>query len=188
MVPPTKHPLATPWTFYYEPGAQATPRGARQKRWVDTLTKLPSFSHAEDYWALHRTLPPPSLLRGGSVYLFRSDLGPPCWESWPEGGKWVIAVTGGADVDELWQRLCVALLGEQLEGSEGVCGGVCNAGRLAVWVRSAATLHDEDIATSITSLLKLPPDAEVPIFAVHRRPPVSRTVSVEGSPGSPDER
>ena len=114
------------------PGAQATPRGARQKRSVDTLTKLPSFSHAEDYWALHGTLPPPSLLRGGSVYLFRSDLGPPCWESWPEGGKWVIAVTGGADVDELWEHLCVALLGEQLEGSDGVCGGACNAGRLAL--------------------------------------------------------
>ena len=53
---------------------------------------------------------------------------------------------------------------------------------------SAATPHDEaDIAASITLLLKLPPDVEAPVFAGHRRPPVSRTVS-EDSVGSTDER
>ena len=37
------------------------------------------------------------------------------------------------DVDAAWESLCLAMLGEQLEEPEEVCGGVCNAGRLAVW-------------------------------------------------------
>ena len=169
-----KHPLATAWTFYYEPDAHSR---ARSKHWLDSLTKLPSVAAVEDFWALWSMLPKPSLLHDSSVYLFRSDRAP-CWERWSEGGKWV--VTGTAlDVDAAWESLCLAMLGEQLHDPEDVCGGVCNAGRLAVWTRGASS---EQQSALLRELLGLTLEDKL-TFKLHV---ASKGVQVTRPPPRPD--
>ena len=156
-----KHPLADAWTFYYEPDARSR---ARSKNWLDSLTKLPSVDAIEDFWALWSKLPRPSLLHDSSVYLFRSDRAP-SWERWPKGGKWVVTGTG-LDVDAAWESLCLAMLGEQLEEPEEVCGGVCSAGRLAVWTSSAS---GEQQSARLRELLSLTPEVAC-TFKLHAAP------------------
>ena len=156
-----KHPLATAWTFYYEPDARSR---ARSKNWLDSLTRLPSFAAVEDFWAQWSKLPRPSLLHDSSVYLFRSDRAP-SWERWPRGGKWTVTGTE-LDVDAAWESLCLAMLGEQLEEPEEVCGGVCNAGRLAVWTSGTS---GEQQSARLRELLSLAPDVTL-TFKLHAAP------------------
>ena len=178
---PIKHPLAAPWTFYYEPDARSVPRS---KRWLDCLTKLPSVAFVEDFWALWATLPRPSILHDSSVYLFRSDR-PPSWESWPEGGRWIVTGTE-LNVDQLWEDLCLAMLGEQLEDAEAVCGGVCSARRLAVWTtRSASASEQHMLYARLQELLNLGAEASL-TFKPHK--PAPETACTYGQSSSQSAR
>ena len=137
-----KHPLAYAWTFWLEPDARCA---HKHKRWLDSLSKLPSFDFVEDFWGLWAVLPRPSVLLDSSIYLFRSDR-PPSWELFPGGGKWV-ATGAELDIDMAWELLCLAMLGEQLE--EDVCGGVCSARRLSVWTRGGPSAQRDSGSGSI---------------------------------------
>ena len=124
------------------------------------------MGHVEDFWATYAQVPPPSTLGGKSVYLFRASA-PPCWESWPEGGKFQVVAADGMAVDGLWEALALAMLGEQLES---VVGGVCNAARLALWVRGPVSEHEaERMAARLDELLGGLPAEAAPVFIEHNR-------------------
>jgi translation initiation factor 4E len=167
-----KHPLAYAWTFWLEPDARCA---HKHKRWLDSLTKLPSFDFVEDFWGLWAVLPRPSVLLDSSIYLFRSDR-PPSWELFPGGGKWV-ATGAELDIDMAWELLCLAMLGEQLE--EDICGGVCSARRLSVWTRGGPSAQLSDRLTALLGL-----SAQVSFtFKEHRAAPETQAThsSVPGS-------
>ena len=69
-------------------------------------------------------------------------------------------------MDAAWESLCLAMLGEQLEEPEDVCGGVCNAGRLAVWMSSAS---GEQQSARLRDLLSLTPEVMC-TFKLHAAP------------------
>jgi len=179
MGAPYKHPLACPWAVYFEHGAKAVPRGQRHRNWIDTLTRLPAVDTVEDFWAQWRMLPKPTELGAGtSIYVFRSaaESQQPCWENFPDGGKWQVALAGGA-VDAAFEALVLALLGEQLsELRDEICGGVCQTGpihgpfKLTLWTRGACSGDEQlRIAKQLAELLALAENEQLS-YSEHRRP------------------
>ena len=149
-----KHVLHRPWEFSVggvsvcqpsssSPGKLSTTSAS----WKIGRHMLPPFAFVEDFWALWAQLAPPSRWHvGTTTYFFREGL-QPSWEAWPSGGAWSLTLerahVGGEVVDETWQALVLALIGEQLAVVPlEICGAELairkTGARLAVWTRTAA--------------------------------------------------
>lgn len=125
-----KHELHSPWCLWYD-----KPRNVGQAQQLQTVAAC------EDWWAVHRLLTPPSQLSIGAAYhLFRKG-DAPRWEEFPQGGRWIAALTAEAQLDAAWEELSLAAMGEQLaDATAAVCGVSASVRegslKLAVWVAS----------------------------------------------------
>jgi translation initiation factor 4E len=88
----------------------------------------------------------------------------PVWED-PlnaNGGKWIIRLRKGVS-DRLWEDLIVAVIGDQFENEDGVCGCVLsvrsNEDILSIWNRDDKDADAKArIRDSVRRLLNLPPN------------------------------
>lgn len=118
------HKLHSAWTIHVN--KKPDRRGNRgrgdstQKQSTDeylkSLTELGTFETIEDFWKLysflkHATDIPPNYV----LSVFRKDLDP-AWETFPNGGCWIIRVSrdhNDPDVlNRLWEELLFAVIGE----------------------------------------------------------------------------
>ncbi|KAG8735115.1 hypothetical protein FRC10_010967 [Ceratobasidium sp. 414] len=90
------------------------------------IKRITSFSSVETFWTVFTHLNPPSNLQPTTDYLvFHSGIHRPVWED-PmnvRGGKWSIRLRKGV-ADRLWEDLILALIGDQYEDEDEVCGCV----------------------------------------------------------------
>jgi translation initiation factor 4E len=117
-----EHPLETPWTFYFDkklPSAN-TRQGATSEpsfaHYQQNLQKLGSFSTFEGFWRhyayLHR---PEEIPKDHDLFLVRSTF-IPAWESFPNGGCWIIKVRKrNGVINRLWEELLCAVVSELFE-------------------------------------------------------------------------
>eukprot|EP00735_Rhodelphis_limneticus_P013089 TRINITY_DN65_c0_g1::TRINITY_DN65_c0_g1_i1::g.14744::m.14744 TRINITY_DN65_c0_g1::TRINITY_DN65_c0_g1_i1::g.14744 ORF type:complete len:230 (+),score=47.60,sp/Q55FE0/IF4E_DICDI/46.45/2e-52,IF4E/PF01652.13/8.9e-58 TRINITY_DN65_c0_g1_i1:89-691(+) len=134
-----KHPLQNKWTLWYD----KPERRVSQTNWADQIRKVATFDSVEEFWSLFNNIPSPSKLPFGSnLHLFKSHIEPK-WEDQTnaQGGKWVYPVTKRPELDDLWLNIVLALIGDNFDHSEDVCGAVLsirkNQDKISLWTKSA---------------------------------------------------
>ncbi|KAD4384321.1 hypothetical protein E3N88_24489 [Mikania micrantha] len=147
------------FVFWY---TRRTPGVRTQTSYEDNMKQIMDFSTVEGFWVCYCHLARPSSLPSPTdLHLFKQGIRP-LWEDSANcnGGKWIIrfkkAVSG-----RFWEDLVLALVGDQLDYSDNICGVVLsirfNEDILSVWNRNASdnqvvmTLRD-----NIKRHLKLP--------------------------------
>jgi len=151
-----KHPLQNAWVLWFDNPSKRV--GA--KDWSQNLKKVATFDMVEDFWGIFNNIRPPSRLNAGSNYhLFKVGI-EPMWEhpTNQNGGKWNYGIPkkdGKKLVDDMWLYTILAMIGENFEAGEELCGAVMSlrkAGdRVAVWTKTA---DDEKAAMEIGSQFK----------------------------------
>lgn len=107
------------------------------------LTVIGEFDTVEQFCRYFNWLKPPSKLeRNSNYHLFKSGI-KPMWEDEANanGGKWVLTMKNNpALLDRCWNWLAMALVGEELEEGDEICGAVVSlrskVDRIQVWTRS----------------------------------------------------
>jgi len=107
------------------------------------LTVIGEFDTVEEFCRYFNWLKPPSKLEKNSNYhIFKSGI-KPMWEdpANANGGKWVLTMKNNpALLDRCWNWLAMALVGEELEEGDEICGAVVSlrtkVDRIQVWTRS----------------------------------------------------
>jgi translation initiation factor 4E len=108
------------------------------ENWSENLVDLGSFNTIEGFWGIYSHIARPSALPKDSNYwMFRDHL-LPAWESFPNGGCWILKVkkSQNAILDRMWEELVLGAIGEAFEEPDVV--GVALAirkteDRLSVW-------------------------------------------------------
>jgi translation initiation factor 4E len=107
------------------------------------LTVIGEFDTVESFCRHFNWLKPPSKLeRNSNYHLFKSGI-KPMWEDEANanGGKWVLTMKNNPTLlDRSWSWLTMALVGEELEEGDEICGAVVSlrskVDRIQVWTRS----------------------------------------------------
>ena len=107
------------------------------------MTVIGEFDTVEEFCRYFNWLKPPSKLEKNSNYhLFKSGI-KPMWEDEANanGGKWVLTMKNNPQLlDRSWNWLAMALVGEELEEGDEICGAVVSlrtkVDRIQVWTRS----------------------------------------------------
>ena len=107
------------------------------------LTVIGEFDTVESFCRYFNWLKPPSKLeRNSNYHIFKSGI-KPMWEDAAnaQGGKWVLTMKNNpALLDRCWAWLAMALVGEELEEGDEICGAVVSlrskVDRIQLWTRS----------------------------------------------------
>nr|CAR92168.2 eukaryotic translation initiation factor 4E [Hordeum vulgare] len=133
------HPLENAWTFWFD-----NPQGkSRAVAWGSTIHPIHTFSTVEDFWSLYNNIHHPSKLNVGADFHCFKDKIEPKWEDpiCANGGKWSISCGKGKS-DTFWLHTLLALIGEQFDFGDEICGAVVsvrkNKERVAIWTKNAA--------------------------------------------------
>jgi len=135
-----KHPLQTAWTMWYN-----SPQTQKDREAQDWQPKqIVTFDTVEDFWCLFNNLLPPSkLVRGSNYHLFKEGINPE-WEDPINkvGGKWIVQYgPKDAGQDDHWMFTLLALIGEEFEDSDEICGAVFSPrnkqNKLALWTKDS---------------------------------------------------
>ncbi|KAH7568660.1 hypothetical protein ACOSP7_011686 [Xanthoceras sorbifolium] len=133
------HPLEHSWTFWFD-----NPSGkSKQATWGSSMRSIYTFATVEEFWSLYNNTHHPSKLAvGADFYCFKHKIEPK-WEDpvCSNGGKWTVIFSKGKS-DTCWLYTLLALIGEQFEHGDEICGAVVNVrGRqekVSLWTKNAA--------------------------------------------------
>ncbi|WOL06160.1 eukaryotic translation initiation factor [Canna indica] len=133
------HRLERKWTFWFD--NQTKPKEGAA--WGTTLRNVYTFDTVEEFWCLYDQIFRPSKLPANAdFHCFKTGIEPK-WED-PEcanGGKWSLTCRK-ATLDTMWLETLMALIGEQFDENEDICGVVASVrerqDRLALWTKSAS--------------------------------------------------
>ncbi|XP_057857674.1 eukaryotic translation initiation factor 4E-2 isoform X1 [Cryptomeria japonica] len=148
------HPLEHSWTFWFD-----NPNGkSKQAAWGSSLRSVYTFSTVEDFWRLYNNIVQPTKLMAGSDFHCFKDGIEPKWEDpkCANGGKWTVNNSKGKQaLDTLWLNTLLAMIGEQFDEGDEICGAVVNVrnkqDKIALWTKNAA---NESAQMSIGKQLK----------------------------------
>ncbi|KAE8076105.1 hypothetical protein FH972_014774 [Carpinus fangiana] len=134
------HKLERKWTFWFD--NQSKPK--QGAAWGTSLRKLYTFETVEEFWCLYDQIFKPSKFPpNADFHLFKAGIEPK-WED-PEcanGGKWSVVSTRKANLDTMWLETLMALIGEQFDEVDEICGVVASVrqrqDKLALWTKTAA--------------------------------------------------
>ncbi|CDP14577.1 unnamed protein product [Coffea canephora] len=135
----TKHPLEHSWTFWFDnPSAKS-----KQIAWGSSIRPIYTFSTVEDFWGIYNNIHHPSKLAvGADFHCFKNKIEPK-WEDpvCANGGKWTVNLQRGKS-DTSWLYTLLALIGEQFDYGDEICGAVVNVRsrqeKIALWTKNAA--------------------------------------------------
>ncbi|PWN34381.1 translation initiation factor eIF4e, partial [Meira miltonrushii] len=159
-----EHPLEHKWTLYFDSktwnpstsqGSSEPPKSpalsassSSATSWEATLKMLGQYDTVEKFMTTFRTLRRPSQLeRNSNYHLFKNNI-KPMWEdpANTKGGKWTITLRGAnqALLDRSWMWLVLALIGEDIDEADDICGAVVSTrtkgDRIALWIRDKSNV------------------------------------------------
>ncbi|VVA16172.1 PREDICTED: eukaryotic [Prunus dulcis] len=134
------HKLERKWTFWFD--NQSKPK--QGAAWGSSLRKAYTFETVQEFWCLYdQVFKPSKFPPNADFHLFRAGVEPK-WED-PEcanGGKWTVTSRSKASLDTMWLETLMALIGEQFDEADEICGVVASVrqrqDKLALWTRNAA--------------------------------------------------
>jgi translation initiation factor 4E len=123
--------------------------------WPMLVYKVLCYFQVEGFCRYFNWLKPPSKLERSSNYHLFKDGIKPMWEDTANanGGKWVMTIKSNPQLlDRCWSWLAMALVGEELDEKDEICGAVVSLrakiDRIQLWTRG------KDDVESINSLGK----------------------------------
>ncbi|CAN4120661.1 unnamed protein product [Withania somnifera] len=133
------HKLERKWTFWFD----NQPMPKQGAAWGSSLRKAYTFETVEEFWSLYDQIFKPSKVTVPvDFHLFKAGIEPK-WED-PEcanGGKWTVTSGRKANLETMWLETLMALVGEQFDDSEDICGVVASVRRsqdkLSLWTKTA---------------------------------------------------
>ncbi|XP_057499669.1 eukaryotic translation initiation factor-like isoform X1 [Actinidia eriantha] len=140
------HRLERKWTFWLDNPSKPKQGAA----WGSALRKVYTFDTVEDFWCCQlscslydQIFKPSKLPANGDFHLFKAGVEPK-WED-PEcanGGKWTVTSSGKANLENMWLETLMALIGEQFDEADEICGVVASVrqkrqDKLALWTKTA---------------------------------------------------
>ncbi|XP_077220554.1 eukaryotic translation initiation factor 4E-1-like isoform X2 [Tasmannia lanceolata] len=145
--PQTVHHLENSWTFWFDnPSAKS-----RQVAWGSSIRPIYTFGTVEEFWGLYNNIHHPSKLPvGADFHCFKCKIQPK-WEDpvCTNGGKWTISCARGK-ADTWWLYTLLAMIGEQFEYGDEICGAVVNVRgkqeKIAIWTKDASNEAAQDDA------------------------------------------
>ncbi|KAK8807181.1 hypothetical protein WA158_003940 [Blastocystis sp. Blastoise] len=154
-----EHKLETSWSFWYD---RKIMRG-EQKEYKNNLKLLGTFDTIEDFWRYYVHLRRPSAMdKDMNYYLFRGTT-LPAWESYPDGGCWILKVKKTSGVlGKLWQDLCFATIGEEFEEPNVVGVMLARRGKedmVSVW--NSGNMSFSSIGERLKEILGLDPSTVI---------------------------
>ncbi|CAE6473071.1 unnamed protein product [Rhizoctonia solani] len=161
---PAVHPLKFTWVIWFYQRQNRTPQTLIN--YEEGIKRVTAFSSVESFWSIFTHLNPPSNLQPTTDYLiFHSGIQRPVWED-PmnvKGGKWSIRLRKGI-ADRLWEDLILALIGDQFEDEDEVCGCVLSVriqeDIISVWNKDESNSQVLNrIRETTRRVLNLPPSA-----------------------------
>ncbi|CAN4091069.1 unnamed protein product [Withania somnifera] len=160
------HKLERKWTFWFD--NQSKPK--QDTAWGSYLRKAYTFETVEEFWSLYdQIFKPSNLTVNADFHLFKAGIEPK-WED-PEcanGGKWTVTCSRKANLETMWLETLMALVGEQFDDSEDICGVVASVRRtqdkLSLWTKTAP---NEAAQMSIGRKWKEIIDAEKIFYSFH---------------------
>ncbi|KAI7734236.1 hypothetical protein M8C21_011549 [Ambrosia artemisiifolia] len=134
-----QHPLEQSWTFWFDnPSAKQ-----KQAAWGSSMRPIYTFSTAEEFWSLYNNIHRPGKLApGADFYCFKNKIEPK-WEDpvCANGGKWTMTFAKSKS-DTCWLYTLLAMIGEQFDHGDDVCGAVVNVRarqeKISLWTKNAA--------------------------------------------------
>ncbi|CAD5227612.1 unnamed protein product [Bursaphelenchus okinawaensis] len=135
-------PLKDVWHFWYLDAK-------KNLDWLARLHDVCQIESVESFWALMDHIRPPSAMFNCDYALFRDNV-QPVWEvdENKDGGRLVLQIQKSEldCLNELWERLLVALIGNRFrEYTSSVCGAVCNirqkGSKITLWTSKAAEME-----------------------------------------------
>ncbi|KAI4365182.1 hypothetical protein MLD38_021192 [Melastoma candidum] len=133
------HALENSWTFWFDnPSAKQ-----KQKAWGASIRPIYTFSTVEEFWSLYNNIHHPSKLAGGADFYCFKDKIEPKWEDpvCANGGKWTVNFNRGKS-DTSWLYTLLAMIGEQFDHGDEICGAVVNvrsrAEKISIWTKNAS--------------------------------------------------
>ncbi|OMJ25668.1 Eukaryotic translation initiation factor 4E type 2 [Smittium culicis] len=146
------HPLQYKWTFWFMhryPGQKIVDYEA-------AISKISTFYSIEEFWNVYSYICRPNDMPTVSdFHLFKHGVRP-VWEDELniEGGKWMIRIKKGLS-SRLWERLVFAIIGNQFDAGDEVCGAVLSIRNsediISLWNKTA---NDAAINISIRDTIK----------------------------------
>ncbi|KAG2320663.1 hypothetical protein Bca52824_013876 [Brassica carinata] len=133
------HSFQNSWTFWFDnPSSKSN-----QTTWGSSLRSLYTFATIEEFWSLYNNMHPPTKwVHGADLYCFKHKIEPK-WEDpvCANGGKWTM-VFPKATLESSWLNTLLALVGEQFEQGDEICGAVLNfrtrGDKISIWTKNAA--------------------------------------------------
>jgi len=118
----------TSWSLWYDKKTRHDNKQSRGNNkqdadaWKDHLLKVGDFDSVLTFWRYYAwTRKPSELEPGTNIYVFREGLHP-MWETFPNGGCWIIRFhrdnAQNGIIDRVWEELLLAVLGEQFRTPE----------------------------------------------------------------------
>ncbi|KZP12801.1 eukaryotic translation initiation factor 4E class II [Athelia psychrophila] len=204
-----EHPLQFPWTIYHDcktkipftPAPVVVATEAAPFSAVDTgdyeagLTVIGEFETVETFCRYFNWLKLPSKLeRNSNYHLFKSGI-KPMWEDEANanGGKWVLTMKNNpALLDRCWSWLAMALVGEELEDGDDICGAVVSlrskVDRIQVWTRNKDDIERlNGIGKRFVKLLDISEADGIGLefqYNSDDRPPPNKFLSIQSMPQS----
>ncbi|WOL17314.1 eukaryotic translation initiation factor 4E-1 [Canna indica] len=131
------HPFENAWTFWFDNHSGKS----KQIPWGSSIRSIYTFSSAEEFWGVYNNINHPSKLSIGSdFHCFKEGIEPK-WEDpvCANGGKWTLSCSRGK-VDHLWLHTLLAMIGEQFDHGDDICGAVVNvrakAEKISIWTKN----------------------------------------------------
>lgn len=153
-----KHPLNSSWTLWY-----TKPPVDNNESWSELLKPVVKFNTVEEFWGIFHAIPKVNELPPRSDYhLFRNDIRPE-WEDEEnaKGGKWFCQFKGKRDdLNELWIRALLSVIGETIEKDENEVNGVVfnvrkGSVKIGLWTKSCDEARLKAIGETFKKVLKL---------------------------------
>ncbi|KAG8985788.1 hypothetical protein FRB94_004580 [Tulasnella sp. JGI-2019a] len=212
---PLNHPLQHTWTLFHDcksrlplPSASfhqtshngesspyMAPPNTATGEYEAGLTTIGDFNTVEDFCRYFNWLKPPSQLERNSNYHLFKDGIKPMWEdpANAEGGKWVVTMKSQPELlDRSWAWLAMALVGEELDERDEICGAVVSLrtklDRIQVWLRSKEDVERiNQIGKKLVKLLDIEQEPGIGLefqFNTDDRPTHTKFISIVASQGS----
>ncbi|XP_065879280.1 eukaryotic translation initiation factor 4E-1-like [Euphorbia lathyris] len=132
------HLLENQWTFWFDnPSAKS-----KQATWGSSMRPVFTFGTVEEFWSVYNNIHHPSKLAvGADFYCFKYKIEPK-WEDpiCSNGGKWTITFSKGKS-DTSWLHTLLAMIGEQFDHGDEICGAVVNVRarqeKVSIWTKNA---------------------------------------------------
>ncbi|KAG2303894.1 hypothetical protein Bca4012_062944 [Brassica carinata] len=133
------HAFQSCWTFWFDnPSSKSN-----QVTWGSSLRTLYTFATIEEFWSLYNNMHPPTKwVHWSDLYCFKHEIEPK-WEDpvCANGGKWTMKFPK-ATLESNWLNTLLALVGEQFEHGDEICGAVLNfrarGDKISIWTKNAA--------------------------------------------------